>query len=318
MANAFRKDCSNQRKLTSVAAVESGEIYCMSDGRAGVMSGVNAAASGDKVGFSVEGIYTVTKAAGWVGLDGGKVYWDHSANSANYLKVNDKDFYLGTIVGDAASTDLTIDVNLNVEPVYLVDINRDPCTSVVVGTPAAGVFGYPKRVGGSHVLETSATSEAQKVDIVSDDGFAITANAIVEFAFNVVNDGAGTASDWNIGCASGTHATDFESIAEFIALHVDENALTVLAHSDDGTTDTALVDTTVAHVVGTRYEGWIDLRDPTDPQVYCQGDLVLGASDFGIDDGTGPLFLIAHLEKTTGTDTFEVAVDWLRARIAEV
>jgi predicted RecA/RadA family phage recombinase len=318
MANAFRKDCSNQRKLTSVAAVESGEIYCMSDGRAGVMSGVNAAASGDKVGFSVEGIYTVTKVTGWVGLDGGKVYWDHSANSANYLKVNDKDFYLGTIVGDAASTDLTIDVNLNVEPVYLVDINRDPCTSVVVGTPAAGVFGYPKRVGGSHVLETSATSEAQKVDIVSDDGFAITANAIVEFAFNVVNDGAGTASDWNIGCASGTHATDFESIAEFIALHVDENALDVLAHSDDGTTDTALVDTTINHAVGTRFEGWIDIRDETDPQIYCNGSLVLGASDFGINDGTGPLYLIAHLEKTTGTDTFEVSVDWLRARIAEV
>ena len=318
MADAILKDTRCERQVTSVAAVASGEIYCMSDGRAGVHSAINAAASGDSVGFSTEGIYTVTKATGWVGLDGGKVYWDHSANSANYLKVNDKDFYLGTIVGDAASTDLTIDVNLNVQPVYLVDINRDPCTTVVVGTPVAGVFGYPKRVGGSHLIELGATSEAQKVDILSDDGFAITANAIVEFAFNVVNDGAGTASDFNIGCASATHATDFESVAEFVALHVDENNLAVLAHSDDGTTDTALVTTTVAHVVGTRYEGWIDLRDPTDPQIYCQGDLVLGASDFGIDAGTGPLFLIAHLEKTTGTDTFEVSVDWLRCRIAEV
>ena len=318
MADAILKDTRCERQVTSVAAVASGEIYCMSDGRAGVHSAINSAASGDKVGFSVDGIYTVTKTSGVVLLDGGKVYWDHSANAATYLKSNDKDFYLGTAVGDAASTDTTMDVNLNVQPCYLVDINRDPCTTVVVGTPAAGVFGYPKRVGGSHLMELGATSEAQKVDIVSDDGFAITANAIVEFAFNVVNDGAGTASDWNIGCASGTHATDFESIAEFIALHVDENALDVLAHSDDGTTDTTLVDTTINHAVGTRFEGWIDIRDETDPQIYCNGSLVLGGSDFGINDGTGPLYLIAHLEKTTGTDTFEVSVDWLRARIAEV
>ena len=319
MADGKRKDCRHEITLTSAAAVASGEIHQMPDGRAGVYTGLNSAASGDtNVGYSTEGQFTVTKASGWVGLDGGKAFWDHSANNAQYKKVNDRDFFLGTIVGDAASGDTTMVVNLNVEPVYLVDIARDPFTSVIAGTAAAGGFGFPRRNGGAHVLELTATSEVQKVDILSDDGFAITANAIVEFAVEVVADGSGTASDFNIGCASGTHATDFESVAEFVAVHLDENSLNILVHSDDGTTDTALVDSTIDYTEGTRFEGWIDLRDATDPQVYIEGSLVLGASDFGIDDGTGPFYLISHLEKTTGTDTYEVKVDWLRARIAEV
>ena len=317
-SNATLRGASHKRKLTTAAACVSGEIYQMPDGRAGVRSGKDSIASGDEAEFSTAGVFEVQKTASVVLLDGGKVYWDHSANTATYRNNGDRDFYLGTAVGDAASAAATVNVNINVEPCYTVDMARDSFTSVIAGTAAAGAFGFPRRQGSAHVLELTATSEVQKGDILSDDGFDINANAIVEFAVDVVADGSGTASDFNIGLASGTHATDFESVAEFVAIHLDENALDILVHSDDGTTDTALVDSTVNYAEGTRFEGWIDCRDPSDVQVYIDGVLVLGASDFALDGGSGPLFLVAHLEKTTGTDTYEVKVDWLRARIAEV
>jgi hypothetical protein len=53
----------------------------------------------------------------------------------------------------------------------------------------------------------------------------------------------------------------------------------------------------------------MDLRDPTDVQMYVDGVNVLPASVFDISGAT-TLQLLAHLEKTTGTDTAEVDVDF--------
>ena len=50
------------------------------------------------------GTARIVKAAGAAILDGGEVWWDYSADAATYKKVNDRDFYLGTAVGDWSST----------------------------------------------------------------------------------------------------------------------------------------------------------------------------------------------------------------------
>lgn len=307
--------------MTAAAAVAAGECWQLKDGRAAVKTGLNAAASGDRVNFTTTGKFVMTKATGWVGLPGNRAYWDHSANNVTYKKVNDRDFYLGRIVDDAASADTEITVDINVDPPYDLDVARDPCLSVAVGTAAAGGFGYPVRRGGCFVLELTATNEAQKIDLMSRDGFSVDANAIVEAAFLIESDGSNATQDFTIGAASGTHATDFQSVAEFVAVSTVGNSTNLNVQSDDGTTDVAPTDSTADYTEGTavaqRVEVWIDMRDKSDVHVYINGSRVLAATTFTLAAATGPLFLVAHLEKTSSTDVYKVAVEWLRARLSE-
>jgi hypothetical protein len=153
------------------------------------------------------------------------------------------------------------------------------------------------------------------------DGFSKDANAIVEGAFLILSDGSNATQDFTIGAASGTHATDFQSVAEFVAVSTVGNSTNLNVQSDDSTTDVPPTDSTLDYTEGSavaqRVEFWIDMRDPNDCQVYINGVLVLGATVFTLAAASGPLFLIAHLEKTAGTDVYKVAVEWLRARYAQ-
>lgn len=298
--------------FTPAVAVGAGEILQIADGRAAIATSAIAASTLGAV--RVCGVVEVPKTSGVVILDGGRVYWDHSANAATYRKVADRDFYLGTASGDAASAATTMKVVLNEMPRYLVDAANDPIDSVLVltaGTPQL------RRLGGAQSLEFSATAEAQKVDILSKDSFGVDANAIVEFAIEVVDGGDAAALDFNCGVANGTHASDADSITEACFIHLDGNSVNIAAESDDGTTEVAATDTTVDYTAGTRFECWMDLRDESDVQIYIDGALVLSGTTFDISAATGPLKLLAHLEKTSDDTPGEIHVDWLRARIAQ-
>lgn len=320
MADASRQRAEGDYPLTLAASAAAGEVRQLASGLAGVLKGGSAGGSGDRKTFETRGLFTVTKATGVVLLDGGRVYWDHSANNATYKKVNDRDFYLGRAVGDAAGVDTTCSVALNTDPPYDVDIDRDPCLSVPVGTPAAGGFGYPVRRGGCWVLELTATSEAQKVDLLSRDGFDLAANPIVEFVFVIENDGSNATQDFSIGVASGTHASDFQSVTSFVAISTVGNSTNINVQSDDNSTDVAPTDSTLDYTEGTavgqRVECWLDFRNPADVQVYVNGANVLPATTFTAGT-SGTHHLIAHLEKTSSTDVYKVAVEWLRVRLAE-
>ena len=320
MADSTRIRSGNEVHVTAGAAVAVGEVWQLKDGRAAAYKDTAAATLGTRTKWSTEGQYTLTKATGVVLLDGGRAYWDHSANNVTYRKVNDRDFYLGRVVGDAASGDTSVAVNLNVDPPYDIDVSRDPCLSVLAGTPAAGGFGYPVRRGGCFVLELTSTNEAQKVDLLSRDGFDLAANAIVEFAFVVENDGSNATQDFTIGVASGTHATDFQSVTSFVAVSTVGNSTNINVQSDDNVTDVAPTDSTADYTEGTavanRVECWLDFRAPADVQVYVNGALVLSGSTFTAGT-SGTHYLIAHLEKTSSTDVYKVAVEWLRARLSE-
>ena len=317
-----------ERQIVAAASIGLGEIHQMADGRAGVYKGLASAANpavaastGDYAKFALEGVWMVTKTTSVVITDGQPVYWDHSANSATYTKSSDRDFFIGTAVDDAASAASTLMVNLNVAPSYVIDLARDGFQSVLAGTPAAGGFGYPVNLGGSYVFELTATNEAQKVDALAVDGFVKTANAIVEGQFRVLSDGAGTAVDFSIGVANETHATDFQTVAAFVALHLDANDVNINAESDDGATDVAPTDTTIDYTEGTalasRVHFIMDFRDPNDVQIYINGALVLGSTTFTLANTSATLFPIVHLEKTSSTDTYKIAVDFLRVRFME-
>lgn len=307
-------------RTVAAAATTSGEVWQLPDGRAAVLKQQNAGAANDETAWATDGVYTVIKTSGPMFLDGMPVYWDHSANAATYIPVNDRDFFIGVAVGDAEETATTARVNLNVKPHYNIQLGRDPGLSVLVGTAAAGGFGYPVWLGEA-IFELTATSEAQKVDWLSKARFALSSNWIVEGIFNIMSDGSNSTQDFNIGIANATHASDADSITESCFIHVDGGSTNIAAESDDGTTEVAATDTTKDYTEGVdqaqRVHFMMDGRDPSDVQIYVNGDLVLSATTFGISAATGPLALLVHLEKSSSTDVYKVSVEHFAVRLMQ-
>lgn len=320
MAEANFHKCGKTYNYTADAAITGGEVRQAADGRAGVAP--IDVASGAKGDLQYEGVYTVAKTTTMVFLDGMPVYWDHSANKAHYKKVNDRDFYLGVAVGDAASAATTMEVNLNVQPVWDIDINRDAYLSVPTGTQVVGAFGHVKPFGGSRSLALTATSEAQCIDILSVDRFDKNANAIVQCIFRLGTNGSTSDVDLNFGIANGTSTTDADATTEHVLFHIDGGSLVINAQSKDGTTTNAAATTGVSATAGSavsdRVELWIDCRDTADVKLYVNSARVISGTAFKIDAATGPFGLLAHLEKVSGTATAgPTYVDCLRCHYAQ-
>lgn len=302
---------------TAVAAVEGGDVVQNADGRAGVVpTDLAASALGS---LSTEGIFTVTKAASIVWVDGMELWWDHSANAAVAQPAGDKDFYLGVAVGDVAAATTTGKVNLNVKPTYLIDSQTGAFQSLVVKTVVGSttiVIPSIRQVGGSQMMELGLTAEAQKVDMLSTRGFGVESNWIVDGLINIVVDGDHAAVDFNVGVANATHASDADSITESCFIHIDGATANILAESDDGTTEVAATDTTVDRVVGTPFHFLMDGRNTEDIQIYIDGVHVLPSSVFKLNAATGPLKLLAHMEKSANDTPGTLNIDQLRVRIA--
>lgn len=319
MAEATYLKDDEVTEITAAAALASGQVIQLADGRAGFVAGTGAGvAAGDLAGVQTEGHITVAKTTSMVILDGGRVYWDHSANKAHYKTANDRDFYLGTAVGDAASAATTMVVNLNAKPVYAIDLAGGPTLSqsnwVTEATNGLGVTLLP---GGGAQVAFDAVTEAAQAALYSARTLPIASNPILEARVAIFDKGDNAALDVDIGLANGSHATDFEAVTEFVAVHIDGNTLDLDAHSDDGTTDVAPTDTTVNLVDDTFVEVWIDCRNPADVQIYVDGALVLGSTVFDLSAATGPIFPIVHMEKTSDDTPADFRVDFLRVRTAE-
>jgi len=318
MADATARHSSDLLDIIAENSLSQGQVVQLNDGRAGYAP--NSVTAGDPGQIQVAGVARLTKTSGVVILSGGEVYWDHSASSATYLPVNDRDFFVGTAVGDQTSTSTQVDVNLNVRPSWTVDVTRDAVLTVPVGTQGWNTMGVFRRGGASNFV-ISSTSEAQKLDILSVDGFAVAANAIVEAVFTVPSDGAGTVVDVSIGVANATHATDADSITEHVFCHLDANNTAINFQSKDGTTTVTATDSTKTYTEGSavanRVYVWFDMRNPADVQIYVNGALVLASTVFNVNAAVGPFFLLAHIEKTSAADTYELCLHSLKARIAE-
>ena len=91
MAEAVRVQCGESVDWTADAAYSAGDVIQLRDGRAGVVS--NDVASGGVVGVWVSGIFKFLKTTSMVLLNGGRAYWDHSANKVHFARVSDRDFF---------------------------------------------------------------------------------------------------------------------------------------------------------------------------------------------------------------------------------
>lgn len=315
-ANLYQEDdCTVD--VTAVAAITGGQVIQIADGRAAVVP--TDVAAGDLGSAATEGIFSVTKTSGVVVIDGGPLWWDHSANSATPVPpigaaAGDKDFYLGTAVGDVASSTTTCKVSLNTQPAYIVDLHRSGGDTAVVLT-AGSPYIYGR--GGSLEAGFSATAEAQKLDWLSKRSFPVGSNWILEAVVEVVTNADADVGDLNIGVANATHASDADSITESCFFHFDMGAdLNLDAESDDGTTEVAATDTTIDWAVGTPIHLVIDGRNESDIQMYVNGVLVLGSTVFTLAAATGPLKALFHLEKSSNDSPGVVQLDMLRVRIA--
>src|SRR5262245_49605860 len=154
MADAtFQRDTTNFN-MTATGAYGAGEVIQLADGRAGVAP-ITGVTSGDGTVFQTEGVFRLTKVTGRVLLHGDPVYWDHSADNATYTKVNDRDFFVGICQEDTTSTQLHVDVALNVPEVRDIDVFRDPVLSVFVGTQGLNTMGIFRRGGCANFILSS-------------------------------------------------------------------------------------------------------------------------------------------------------------------
>jgi predicted RecA/RadA family phage recombinase len=304
---------------TPAAGYTAGEVIQLPDGRAAVVTGLQAKTSGESAGLKTSGQVTLAKTASVVILDGGRVYWDRSANTATPLQAfAGADFFIGVAVGDAASAATTVVVDLNKQPNYLVDLHRDPFDSVTVLTA-----GTPTIVDltGEVTASFSATAEAQKLDLLSRNSVPVTIPMIFEARFAVGTVADADVADLSVGLANATHASDADSITESVFFHQDSGAdLNLDAESDDGTTEVAATDTTVDIVAGTDVEVWLDARDLTNVKYYVNGVEVLAATaNLGnVAAATGPLKALFHWEKSANDSPGVARISHLAIRTTDV
>lgn len=280
---------------TADADVVSSQVIQLPDGRAGVVS-VDAV-SGAVVGVYVSGIFTMQKTTSMVMLIGSWLYWDHSANKVHLLHGGDRDFFVGSATEDGTSAGTTIKVNLNVKSVYTASLENG------FQTVKIQTAGFPNACGAGRMgfnAQLDATAEAQKGDALSFDKLSVAAvgESIADFLISINDNGGSNALDVNIGIANGTHATDADSITEAIFAHFDGNDTKINLASRDGTTTVASTDTTITYTEGTPFLVQFDLRNLADIQCYINGVLALAATVFKLDAASGPLKVLAHVEKS--------------------
>ena len=297
-------------------ALTSGEILQMPDGRAGYVESLNGVAADRAANIRTSGRVTVTKTASLTILDGAKVYWDRSAGGATPLTISDGtqkgDFYIGVAVGDAAYADTTVVVDLNVPQVNLIELGKTDFVSVAVATSAtvipsiastmASAYGGARPGSRGVACGFTANNEATKVDLLSVEAIPVDVPCIMEAEIAQVSTGPATL-DVSVGLANATHATDADSITEFVGFHVDGTSANINAESRDGTSvAVTATDTTKDFSSTTSKLLTIDARDTSDVQLYVNAVPVLSAITFDISSATGPLKALFHMERS-GTAT---------------
>ncbi|HLW67855.1 MAG TPA: capsid cement protein [Gemmataceae bacterium] len=321
MSDAVRARDFDDQQFKAQAAYAAGKLWQLRDGQTGYLKGLSAVALNDTARFESSGMVTVPKTTGIAVLDGGHVYWDRVNSLAHFKRINsganNRDFYLGRAVGDALTTDQSLTVNLNVPGrrphFYDYDLGRDPFTTAIIKT--AGVPALNPRGGWDFVLDTA--NEAQKVDALGNDGFAPGAKSIIEMGVTVVNGGSASNAQLFVGIASGTHATTLTSITQLIGILLTGNSTAIQFLSQDGTNTTAATSSTKTYTASTRFEIWIDLRNPAAAALYVDGVPVLTGTAFNVSAAALAWKLLVWCAKSANATPFEAYVDWLNVRNAE-
>lgn len=142
--------------------------------------------------------------------------------------------------------------------------------------------------------------------------FDVDQEPVFEARVAVYDIGDHAALDINIGLASDTHATDFDSVTAYAAFHLDGSALDLKCRSKASNGTVADTDTTIDLVDDTFVVLRIDCTDKSNVKFYVNGARVLSGTTFSIAGYTGTLSPIVHVEKTSNDTTADVRVDWIR------
>lgn len=307
MAEAVYQRAADDNRLILAAALTTGEVYQLPNGRAAVYKGQNGRAVGDTETFADTGKYTVVKTATQVWLDGDPIWWDHSAGAATVLEpigAGDRDFYLGTAVGNAASADTTGSVDLNKQVNWIIDSSRDNGDSAIIKTVVGSTTVEVPQIynrGGMIYMQFGTTAEAQKVDWLSGRSFVVGSNWIVDMLLEVQTSPDNAAVDIDIGVATSSHDTDLEAVTALATFHLDGGDNNIDVQSDDSGTDVGPTDTTTDWTEGTPFRMRIDGRTLSDLKYYLEGsETNSGTANLGtFTAAVGPLFAIIHAEKTS-------------------
>ena len=303
-ANYIQEGCSID--WTPTAAVAAGEVIHLPDGRAAFAP--TAIAAGVKGAVIVSGIVSVAKTASMVMLKGSKVYWDHSASKAHLLfGANTNDYFLGTVEDTAASAATAVTVALNLKPKYTLAL-EDGFVAAPIPAITANPQGMMFSVGNGVNMVFDTAAEAEKFDALSNRGVAVGTKGVLHALVCINTNGDAAAFDLNVGIANETHATNADTIGESLFVHVDGGSTNIYLESDDATTEVAATDSTVDFTAGTPFLVQWDLSDNTDIQVYIDGVNVLPNSVFKLNAATGPLKLLAHMEKSADDSPGNVTV----------
>lgn len=292
---------------TPTAAMAAGEIIQLKDGRAAYAP--SAIAAGVKGSVQVCGIITVLKVITQTMLVSNKVFWDTSASTCNLLHGGSTDFFLGTVVEDAAYADTTVKVMLNAKPAYTLSLDQG-YHSIPIQTA-----GFPaiNGAGNSVNMFFGVTAEAMKLDALSLRAIATDTPGILQALVCINLNGDNAAFDFNVGLANESHATDADSITSSLFLHTDGNSLNLNIESDNAAAEVAATDTTLDAVVGTPVLVTWDLRDWAAIKCYINGlrvgDGTTGSSvTLSLDGVAGPMKLLAHMEKSSDDSPGNVTV----------
>lgn len=289
----FHKPSGAITWVTDVALI-SGQVIALLDGRASVYMGLNAAVSGDTVALATTGRFKFNKVGSVVMLPGDIIRWDESAGNATHELAGD--YVIGICIEDAASGDTEVLVELNALPRGEIELGRTAFAFATTETAGA-----PGRVtdGGKCQLTLTVTTEAQRSEALSEESVDVVQGFIASFIAKLPTDPGNAAVDYSLFMANAGHASDADSIAESVGFHFDGNTQVISAESDDGTTEVNAIDTTKVWVVDTYQLFKIDARNLADIQLYIDGVLILPSSVFRLDNATGPMKLLFHMEKAS-------------------
>ncbi|MCG8407557.1 MAG: hypothetical protein MI923_20360, partial [Phycisphaerales bacterium] len=157
-------------------------------------------------------------------------------------------------------------------------------------------------------------AELAQAAYVSDKTVDADDKPIFEAWVGVFDQGDDVALDMNVGLASASHATDFDAITAFAAIHLDGNSLRIRPQSDDDATDVAPFDSTIDAVLGTYFFLQIDARNKDDVKFYINGVLVANQNPFVLTNYAGGLAAIAHIEKGNNDTAADVRLHGLKVR----
>jgi hypothetical protein len=221
------------------------------------------------------------------------------------------DFFLGVSVEDVtAGTSVKVMFVLNGEQQNVIDLHHEtgPCTIQEVNG-----LGVTMEPGGCVRLELDNTCEQATASFLSGRSVPVTDKWICEAGILIDDDGT-SVTDFVVGMADDDHASDADSIDEFVGFSFNGGSANIYAESDDGTTHVGATDTLADKTEGTEFHVWIDARNNEDVQLYVNAANVLPASTFKLDKATGPMKFLAQVEKTASTETFKARITYARVR----